>query len=83
MSIKKTLITGITGQDTFPIWPIFCWQKRTRNTERIYHRYQDPHVEHRNLILHYGDLTDRSNLTRFLHKVQPNEVYNFARRGQF
>ncbi len=48
------------------------------NTQRVDHIYQDPHVEHQNLILHYGDLTDSSNLTRIIQDVQPDEVYNLA-----
>jgi GDPmannose 4,6-dehydratase len=48
------------------------------NTERIDHLYQDPHVENRNLILHYGDLTDSMNLTRIIQEVQPDEIYNLA-----
>jgi len=48
------------------------------NTERIDHIYQDPHVENRNLILHYGDLTDSMNLTRIIQEVQPDEIYNLA-----
>jgi GDPmannose 4,6-dehydratase len=48
------------------------------NTERIDHLYQDPHLGHRNLVLHYGDLTDSSNLTRILQEVQPDEVYNLG-----
>ena len=48
------------------------------NTERIDHLYQDPHVDHRNLILHYGDLTDSSNLTRIVQESQPDEIYNLG-----
>ena len=48
------------------------------NTERIDHIYQDPHLEERNLILHYGDLTDSMNLTRIIQEVQPDEIYNPA-----
>lgn len=48
------------------------------NTQRIDHIYQDPHVDNKNLILHYGDLTDSSNLTRILQEVQPDEVYNLG-----
>ena len=48
------------------------------NTDRIDHLYQDPHVENRNLILHYGDLTDSLNLTRIIGEVQPDEIYNLA-----
>jgi GDP-mannose 4,6-dehydratase len=48
------------------------------NTDRIDHLYQDPHVENRNLILHYGDLTDSMNITRIIQEVQPDEIYNLA-----
>src|SRR5476651_935834 len=48
------------------------------NTDRIDHLYEDPHVEHRNLILHYGDLTDSTNLIRIIQEVQPDEIYNLA-----
>ena len=48
------------------------------NTERIDHLYQDPHVSNRNLVLHYGDLTDSMNLTRIIQEVQPDEIYNLA-----
>jgi len=48
------------------------------NTERIDHLYQDPHISNRNLILHYGDLTDSSNLTRIIQETQPDEVYNLG-----
>ena len=48
------------------------------NTERIDHLYQDPHVSHRDLILHYGDLTDTSNLVRIIQQTQPDEIYNLG-----
>ena len=48
------------------------------NTDRIDHLYQDSHLEHRNLILHYGDLTDSMNITRLIQEVQPDEIYNLA-----
>lgn len=48
------------------------------NTDRIDHLYQDPHVEHRNMVLHYGDLTDSTNLIRIIQQVQPDEIYNLA-----
>lgn len=48
------------------------------NTERIDHIYQDPHVDNRNLILHYGDMTDSMNLTRIIQEAQPDEIYNLA-----
>ncbi len=88
MSVKKALITGITGQDGSYLaelllekgYEVHGIKRRASsfNTERIDHLYQDPHVEKRNLILHYGDLTDSSNLTRILQQVQPDEVYNLG-----
>lgn len=88
MSYKKALITGITGQDgaylaEFLIkkgYMVHGIKRRTSliNTERIDHLYQDPHEENRNLILHYGDLTDSMNLTRIIQEVQPDEIYNLA-----
>ena len=48
------------------------------NTSRIDHLYQDPHIENRNLILHYGDMTDSINLTKIIQEVQPDEIYNLA-----
>ena len=85
---KVALITGITGQDgayltEFLIkkgYTVHGIKRRSSmfNTDRIDHLYQDPHVEHRNLILHYGDLTDSLNLTRIIGEVQPDEIYNLA-----
>ena len=82
------LITGITGQDgayltEFLIkkgYTVHGIKRRSSmfNTDRIDHLYQDPHVENRNLILHYGDLTDSLNLTRIIGEVQPDEIYNLA-----
>ena len=57
------------------------WNKRRAssfNTDRIEHLYQDPHIEDRNLILHYGDMTDSMNLTNIIKEVQPDEIYNLA-----
>ena len=48
------------------------------NTQRVVHIYQDPHVDNKNFILHYGDMSDSSNLTRILQEVQPDEVYNLG-----
>ena len=48
------------------------------NTDRIDHLYQDPHVENKNFILHYGDMTDSMNITRIIQEVQPDEIYNLA-----
>ncbi len=85
---KIALITGITGQDgaylsEFLIkkgYIVHGLKRRSSlfNTDRIDHLYQDPHVENRNLILHYGDLTDSMNLTRIIQEVQPDEIYNLA-----
>lgn len=85
---KVALITGITGQDgayltEFLIkkgYAVHGIKRRSSmfNTDRIDHLYQDPHVENRNLILHYGDLTDSLNLTRIIGEVQPDEIYNLA-----
>lgn len=86
--MKKALITGITGQDgsylaEFLIdkgYEVHGIKRRSSslNTQRIDHIYQDPHHEDKNLILHYGDLTDSSNLSRILKEVEPDEVYNLG-----
>lgn len=86
--MKTALITGITGQDgaylaEFLIkkgYVVHGIKRRASsfNTERIDHLYQDPHLENRNLILHYGDLTDSMNITRIIQEVQPDEIYNLA-----
>ena len=86
--MKKALITGVTGQDGSYLvefllekgYQVHGIKRRASsfNTQRIDHIYQDPHVENANLILHYGDLTDSSNLTRILQEVQPDEVYNLG-----
>jgi GDPmannose 4,6-dehydratase len=86
--MKTALITGITGQDGAYLAELLLSKgyivhgiKRRAslfNTDRIDHLYQDPHQENRNLILHYGDLTDATNLIRILQQVQPDEVYNLA-----
>ena len=88
MTKKKALITGITGQDGSYLaelllekgYEVHGIKRRASsfNTERIDGLYQDPHVDNRNLILHYGDLSDSSNLTRILQEVQPDEIYNLA-----
>jgi GDPmannose 4,6-dehydratase len=85
---KVALITGITGQDGSYLaefllekgYVVHGIKRRASlfNTERIDHLYQDPHVNHPNLILHYGDLTDTSNLVRIIQECQPNEIYNLA-----
>lgn len=86
--MKKALITGITGQDGSYLaefllekgYEVHGIKRRASNfnTQRIDHIYQDPHVDHQRLVLHYGDLTDSSNLTRIINEVQPDEIYNLA-----
>lgn len=86
--MKKALITGITGQDGSYLaefllekgYEVHGIKRRASsfNTERIDHIYQDPHTDNKNLILHYGDLTDSSNLTRIIQEVRPCEVYNLG-----
>ncbi len=86
--MKTALITGITGQDgaylaEFLIkkgYIVHGVKRRSSlfNTERIDHLYQDPHEENRNFLLHYGDLTDSTNLIRIVQEVQPDEIYNLA-----
>lgn len=86
--MKTALITGITGQDGAYLaeyllkkgYKVHGLKRRSSlfNTQRIDHLYQDPHAENRGLILHYGDLTDSSNLTRIVQEVQPDEIYNLA-----
>lgn len=86
--MKKALITGVTGQDGSYLaefllekgYEVHGIKRRASsfNTQRIDHIYQDPHVDNKNFILHYGDLTDSSNLTRILKEVQPDEVYNLG-----
>lgn len=86
--MKKALITGITGQDGSYLaefllakgYEVHGIKRRSSlfNTERIDHIYEDPHNPHPHLSLHYGDLTDTSNLVRILKEVQPDEVYNLG-----
>jgi GDPmannose 4,6-dehydratase len=85
---KVALITGITGQDGAYLaeyllkkgYRVHGIKRRSSlfNTDRIDHLYLDPHVENRNFILHYGDLTDSTNLIRIVQEVKPDEVYNLA-----
>tara|TARA_B100000524_G_scaffold264122_1_gene144271 strand:- start:22983 stop:24116 length:1134 start_codon:yes stop_codon:yes gene_type:complete len=85
---KVALITGVTGQDGSYLaefllekgYEVHGIKRRSSslNTERIDHIYQDPHLPNSRLHLHYGDLTDTSNLTRILHQVQPDEIYNLG-----
>lgn len=86
--MKKALITGITGQDGAYLaefllkkgYEVHGIKRRSSlfNTDRIDHFYEDPHIPNRHLFLHYGDLTDASNLTRIIQDVQPDEIYNLA-----
>ncbi len=86
--MKTALITGVTGQDGSYLaefllkknYIVHGIKRRSSlfNTDRIDHLYQDPHVENRNFILHYGDMTDSMNLTRIIQEVQPDEIYNLA-----
>ncbi len=86
--MKKALITGVTGQDGSYLaelllekgYEVHGIKRRTSlfNTDRVDHLYQDPHVDHQRFKLHYGDLTDTSNLTRIVQQVQPDEVYNLG-----
>ena len=85
---KIALITGVTGQDGAYLaefllkknYIVHGLKRRSSmfNTDRIDHLYQDPHVEHKNFVLHYGDLTDSTNLIRIIQEVQPDEIYNLA-----
>jgi GDPmannose 4,6-dehydratase len=85
---KRALITGVTGQDGSYLaefllekgYEVHGIKRRASlfNTARIDHIYEDPHVDNKRFILHYGDLTDSSNLTRILQQVQPDEVYNLG-----
>lgn len=88
MERKRALITGITGQDGSYLaelllekgYEVHGIKRRASlfNTQRVDHIYQDPHVQNQNFVLHYGDLSDSSNLTRIIQEVQPDEVYNLA-----
>jgi len=85
---KVALITGITGQDGSYLaelllekgYVVHGIKRRASsfNTSRVDHLYQDPHIDHRNFVLHYGDLSDTSNLVRIVQQVQPDEVYNLG-----
>lgn len=86
--MKKALITGVTGQDGSYLaelllekgYEVHGIKRRASlfNTQRIDHIFQDPHERNRNFHLHYGDLTDTSNITRIIAEVQPDEVYNLG-----
>ena len=85
---KVALITGVTGQDGSYLaefllekgYVVHGIKRRASsfNTGRIDHLYQDPHIDHRNFVLHYGDLTDSANLTRIIQQTQPDEIYNLG-----
>ena len=85
---KKALISGVTGQDGSYLaefllnkgYEVHGIKRRSSslNTQRLDHIYEDPHIENQNFVLHYGDLTDSSNLTRILSQVKPDEVYNLG-----
>jgi len=86
--MKKALITGVTGQDGSYLaeflleknYEVHGIKRRASsfNTERIDHIFQDPHADNANFHLHYGDLTDSSNLTRIISDIQPDEIYNLG-----
>jgi len=88
MTKKVALITGVTGQDGAYLaefllkkgYEVHGIKRRSSlfNTDRIDHLYQDPHVDNRNFVLHYGDLTDSTSLVRIVQAVQPDEIYNLA-----
>jgi len=85
---KVALITGVTGQDGAYLsdfllkknYIVHGLKRRSSlfNTDRIDHLYEDPHLENRHFILHYGDMTDSTNLIRLIQEIQPDEIYNLA-----
>jgi len=86
--MKKALITGITGQDGAYLaelllkkgYEVHGIKRRSSlfNTDRIDHLYQDPHIDNRNFVMHFGDLSDSTNLIRIIQQVQPDEIYNLG-----
>jgi GDPmannose 4,6-dehydratase len=86
--MKVAFITGVTGQDGAYLsefllkkgYIVHGLKRRSSqfNTDRIDHLYQDPHIENRNFFLHYGDMTDSTNLIRLIKEIQPDEIYNLA-----
>ncbi len=86
--MKVALITGVTGQDGAYLaelllskgYKVHGIKRRASlfNTDRIDHLYQDPHVDNVNFVLHYGDLTDSTNLIRIIQEIQPDEIYNLG-----
>ena len=85
---KIAFITGVTGQDGAYLsefllkkgYTVHGLKRRSSlfNTERIDHLYEDPHIENKKFILHYGDMTDSTNLTRLIKEINPDEIYNLA-----
>ena len=85
---KIALITGVTGQDGAYLsefllkkgYVVHGLKRRTSlfNTDRIDHLYQDPHAEGARFFMHYGDMTDSTNLVRLIQEIQPDEIYNLA-----
>src|SRR3954469_9667814 len=85
---KVALITGITGQDGSYLaefllekgYVVHGIKRRASlfNTDRVDHLYQDPHIDSRNFVLHYGDLADASNMMRIVQQTQPDEIYNLG-----
>ena len=92
MNAKVALITGITGQDGSYLaefllkkgYVVHGVKRRASsfNTQRIDHIYQDPHVENARFKLHYGDLTDSTNLIRIVQETQPDGIYNLGAQSQ-
>ncbi len=86
--MKKALITGVTGQDGSYLaelllekgYEVHGIKRRASsfNTDRIDHIYQDPHSDNLRFFLHYGDLTDSSNLIRLIRDIEPDEIYNLG-----
>jgi len=86
--MKKALVTGVTGQDGAYLsefllnkgYIVHGIKRRSSlfNTQRIDHLYEDPHIDNRHFVLHYGDLTDSTNLIRIIQEVQPDEIYNLG-----
>lgn len=86
--MKVAFITGVTGQDGAYLsefllkkgYQVHGMKRRSSlfNTDRIDHLYQDPHIDNRNFFLHYGDMTDSTNITRLIKEIQPDEIYNLA-----
>ena len=86
--MKVAFITGITGQDGAYLsefllkkgYEVHGMKRRSSlfNTDRINHLYQDPHIDNRNFFLHYGDMTDSTNITRLIKQIKPDEIYNLA-----